>query len=142
MPRRLELIVVCLALCFAQTGCHSDPTRLEAFATRWRALFNAHDVAGLTKLYADHGAFSTPGMVYFVRSPTEMQGVLKGLWDAAPDMRISAVHYLVAANDQIAFVWEITRTPPMGTAPSKAFGATFMTVKDGVIQEQLNVTAR
>ena len=144
MKHSLLLLLFCLALCLTSVGCRSSRDRrsLEEFAARWRVLFNAHDIAGLSQLYAPHGAFTLPGMVYPVRSPSEMQSVLDTLWGSAPDMRITAVHQLLAVDNRIAFVWELTRTPLMASAPSKVFGATFITLQEGVIREQLTVTSR
>jgi hypothetical protein len=125
------------------SGCRSGGGReLREVTTRWRLLFDSHDLASFTSLYAPHGAYATPGMAYPVHSPEELRGVLETIWRNTPDMRIAAIHSLVAEGDRIGFVWELNSTPPMATKPIKTFGATFLRLAEGKIVEQLTVTAR
>lgn len=140
--RRLLLLPLLLALCTAPIACRggTSDADLEAFAQRWRALFDSHDVAALAALYAPNGAYTTPGMVYLVRTPVELRKVLDTLWRSNPDMRISGVHNLVVQDDRIAFVWEMTLSPN-AKPPRKRYGATFLTVRDGLIRDQLTVTS-
>jgi hypothetical protein len=123
-------------------GCRSGTNRdeLETLVERWRVLFNSHDLAGFTALYAPSGAYMTPGMVYFVRSPAELRLTLDALWRIHPDLRITQIFSIVPGGDMVAFAWEAAFTK--AGKRQTLHGASFLSLEDDRIGQQLTVTSR
>jgi hypothetical protein len=129
-------------LAAAVGSCDSGRERreAEAFAERWRALYNSHDLAGFTALYAERGNCAVPGMVYFTRSRAEMRETLEKAWHKFPDMRIAENPRVVAGEEQIAILFDLVFTARRG--PVRQTGATFLRVEDGLIAHQFLVMRR
>lgn len=140
---RFTMAAAALLLCSQHAACDGrrEQAALEAFAHRWRTLYDSHDVTGLAALYAAEGAYTAPGMLYFVRSRSELKSALDNLWRSNPELRVTAMDYLVVQDDRIGFAFELeSRSPDRGLV--KVHGATFLTVRSGTIVNQLSIMRR
>lgn len=141
-PHRLALALLLIGTTACASGCRSRAKELEQLAEHWKVVFNSHDLPGTTALYATNGAYMTPGMIYFVRTPAELRSALDALWRTYPDMHITNIHSVVAGDDKVAFAWELAFTMPATKAPQLLRGASFMTLEDGRVAQQLIITSR
>lgn len=109
------------------------------FIAGWEIRFNSHDLKTFCPLYAA-GNYTVPGMIGYSRDPQELCGVLDKIWRTSPDMRLRAdKDFIVASDDRLAFLFELTYTPPLQRTAVVQRGATFLQLAEGKIRSQLTV---
>lgn len=143
MPKRTDRAVrigAVMLLLLGVFGCNSgeaEQRRAEAFVARWRALYDSHEADGLSALYAETGNARLPGMLYFTPTRAQLRASLMDVWRRSPGLKVVDDPVVVADNERIAVLLYVESN--VGGRKVRQPTATFMTVRNGVVVEQVTV---